>query len=244
MEESNNLPPSSDPTAATAKPLSPLQRFMGMFTSPLAALQDVAARPDWITPMTILVVTTVIFTYLMMPAILADAAKNIDKMVDTGKLTVEQGEKAQAASQGFTRMFAPFMGALFVLISSAAAAAILLFVGNVIMAGKSNFRQIFSIFLWSGMVGLIGSILRVPMALKQNTMSVYFSPAAFFAEEAHESTLYRISAALDVFILWRVILIAIGFAVIYRFSVGKSLGIILGLYALLVVVSVSFAGLF
>jgi hypothetical protein len=244
MEEINNFTPPSEPTALAVKPLSPVQRFMGVFTSPVAALQDIAARPDWVIPLIILAVSALIFTYLMLPAIVSDAAKNIDKMVDTGKLTAEQGEKAQAASQGFTKMFAPLMGALGEIAVGLIAAAILLFVGNIVMSGRAVYRQMFSVYLWTGMVNLIGGVLRIPLALKQNTMMVFFSPAAFMDPEVQETVLFRTASFLDVFVLWRLILIAIGFAAVYKFSMGKSLGIILGLYALLIAVSVTFMGLF
>jgi hypothetical protein len=102
----------------------------------------------------------------------------------------------------------------------------------------------FSVFLWTGMVNLIGGIIHIPLVLKQNTMKVPFGPAAFMDPEASETALFRAASFLDVFVLWRVILIAIGFSAIYRFSIGKSMGVILGLYALLIAVSVTFMGLF
>jgi hypothetical protein len=244
MEEFNNLTPLSEPTEPEAKPLSPVQRFLGVFTSPLDTLQDIAARPDWVIPLTILAVSALIFTYLMLPAILSDAAKNIDKMVDAGKLTAEQAEKAQTASQGFTRMFAPLMGVLGEITVGLIASAILLFVGNIVMSGRAVYRQMFSVYLWTGMVTLIGSLISIPLVLKQNTMRISFGPAAFMSPEAQETALFRAASFLDVFVLWRIILIAIGFAAIYRFSLGKSLGVILGLYALLIAVSVTFMGLF
>jgi hypothetical protein len=244
MEDSNNITPLSEPIASTPKPLSPFQRFMGVFTSPLATLQEIAARPDWMVPLIILAVSALIFTYLMLPAIQSDAAKNIEKMVDAGKLTAEQGERAQAASQGFTKMFAPLMGALGEAAVGLIAAAILLFVGNIVMSGRAVYQQMFSVFLWTGMVNLIGGVLRIPLALKQNTMMVFFSPAAFMNPEAQETALFRAASFLDIFVVWRMILVAIGFSAIYKFSIGKSLGVILGLFVLLIVVSVTFMGLF
>lgn len=243
MEETSNFVP-AEPASEAPQPRNALQRFVGIFTSPLATLQDIAARPEWITPMAILVVLTIILAYLMMPAILADAAKSFDKMAESGKVSADQLEKMQEASQGFTRSFGPFMGGLYIIISSIVAAAVLLFVGNIIMAGKANFRQMLSIYVWTGMVTLIGSILRLPLALKQNTMAVFFSPAAFIGEEGRESLWFKISASLDVFTIWRVILLGVGFAALYRFGLGKSLAVIVGLYVLMIAVSVSFSGMF
>jgi hypothetical protein len=243
MEETNNFQP-AETQIETPAPLNPFQRFIGIFTSPMNTLKDVAARPDWIVPMAILVLTSIILVYLLLPAILADASRGIEKMVDAGKIPMDQAEKMQEASETFTGKIAPLLGGLKVIVFSLVTTALLLFVGNIILSGKATFQQMFSVYLWTGMVDLLGSILRLPLALKQNTMMVFFSPAAFFPEEAQESVLFKVSSFLDVFALWRIALIGLGFAVLYRFSVGKSLGTVFGMYALLIAVSVAFMGLF
>ena len=243
MEETNDFVP-VEPTVEESKPLNAFQRFTGVFTAPLKTFQEVAARPDWIAPLLILVLVSVVLTQLMMPAIMSDASRNIDKLVESGTIPQDQADRAMEASQGFTRNFAPVMGGISVIVIALLASGVLLFVGNVIMAGKANFRQIFSLYLWTGMVDLIGTILRAPLALKQNTMLIFFSPAAFFAEEARDTALFKITSFLDVFVLWRVILIAIGFMAVYRFTMGKSAAAILAIFALLIASSVVFSGMF
>jgi hypothetical protein len=75
-------------------------------------------------------------------------------------------------------------------------------------------------------------------------MKTYFGPAILFPTEAEESTLFRIAAALDVFSLWRIALLTIGFAAVYKISMGKSATVVGALYVLLVAISVVFAGVF
>jgi hypothetical protein len=224
---------------AESKPLNPLQRFIGIFAAPMDTLKNIAARPEWIVPIIILILVSVVGTRVMLPAILADSSGQIDKMIESGKLPPEQAEQAIKTSQGFTRNFAPFMAGLSVPIVALLASAVLLFVGNIIMAGKANFQQMFSLYLWTGMVDLVGLILRIPLALQQNTTKIYFSPAAFLGPDTSETVLFKVFAFLDVFVLWRVVLVTLAFTALYRFALSKSLTVILALYVLLIVVSVS-----
>jgi len=84
--------------------------------------------------------------------------------------------------------------------------------------------------------------VRLPIIMQKVTTKVYFSPAAFFPDSAEKTALFRIASALDVFVLWRIAILVIGFAALYRFSLGKSAAIIGLLYAVMVGVSLFFPG--
>jgi hypothetical protein len=73
-------------------------------------------------------------------------------------------------------------------------------------------------------------------------MQVFFSPAVLLSQESQGTFLFNVMAALDIFIIWRIIVIALGFAAIYKYSLGKSLTTIGGLYILQVVIRALLGG--
>lgn len=242
MNEMNDQPEASA-SAETCRP-NLLQRIFGIFASPKKILEDVACRPDWAAPFIIILLATLILTQLCLPAILADAEKAIEQAIEKQQLPAEQTERAREIGMAYTKNFSAITAGAYTIVASVIAAAILLFVGNIVLGGKANFRQVFSIYLWTGLVGILAYLIRVPVALQQGTMKVYLGPAVLFPPEAEQSALFRIAAALDVFTIWRVILLAIGFAAIYRLSLSKSITAVGTLYVLLIASSVIFAGAF
>ncbi len=224
--------------------MNDLQRAVGVFSAPRRTFEDVAARPTWLVPLLFVVVAAALVTQLALPAILSDVEQQINGMVEEGKLSEDQAEQAVSTALKWTGSTAAAGAAVYTALSAVIVAAVLLFVGNVVLGGKAKFVQIFSTYAWSGLVGVVGYLVRLPLELQQGTMKVFLSPAAFLPEGTDETAVFRLLAALDIFVLWRAALVAVAFAAIYRLTTGKSLAAVGALYALLVIVSVTFAGAF
>ncbi|TKJ41464.1 hypothetical protein CEE37_02570 [candidate division LCP-89 bacterium B3_LCP] len=245
MNESNDTPEVT--ITQEEKPhLSPLQRLIGVFSAPKQTLEDIAIRPSWVLPFILTIVITIGATHVLREAIVADfkTSPAYDKLMENDQLTVEQVERARDMQITGMRNFAAIGGGIATVLAIFVVAAILLFVGNVVLGGTGYFKQTLAIFCWSGLIGTLGYILQVPISLQKLSMKVYFSPAAFMSAEMEETALFKIAAALDVFVIWRIIVLAMGFAAIYKFSMNKSLAALGGLYALFVLIVVVSGGLF
>ncbi len=233
QNENPNLSP-----AEALKPMSDPQRLLGIFVNPMRTFRDIAARPSWVVPLLILVIGTGLLTQWALPVILADAKplieQQFDKLQEQKKMSEE--DAAQAAEMGWT--FAKYTSAAFKGIGtglySLIVAAVLLFIGSIVLLGKSTFRHLFSVAVWTSLVSVLSFLIKVPLALHKGTMEVYLSPAMYLPQGSEKIVLFQIAAALDVFALWQVVLLAIGFSAAYRFSLGKALGTLGGLYVLLV----------
>lgn len=243
MNESGDHP-SGEMSLAGSRPLNFFQRLIGIFASPQKTLEDIAARPNWPLPLALIVLVTFLLTQMAVPAILADAGKAMEKVMEKQQLTPEQMERAREMGLTYTKNFSGVTAGVYSVVMSVVAAAALLFVGNIVLNGKANFRQVFSIYVWTGMVGLLGYLIRAPIALQRKTMMVFFGPAIFFPAGSEESALFKIAASLDVFSIWRLALVTIGFAAVYRIGLNKSMTTLGTLYVLLIAVSVVFSGFF
>ncbi len=243
MDSNPELTPGGE-AAIVGKPLNFMERLTGIFASPMRTVADIAARPNYTAPLIIVLLAVLVLTQISLPALLSDAEGAIEKSLERQNLPADQMERARDIATAYTRNFSAISAALYTLVASILASAILLFTGNVVMGGKANFRQIFSIYVWTGLVGVLGYILRTPLALSQGTMKVFFGPAVLLPAESEQTTIFRILAALDVFTLWRVALLALGFAAVYKLSKGKSFAALGSLFALLVILSVALGGIF
>ncbi|MCX6640709.1 MAG: YIP1 family protein [bacterium] len=246
IDDENNQAAQEQPT----KSLTTLQRIIGIFSSPQSTFADAIARPNWVFPFILLILITSLSAQLMVPAIIADYRsserfeKMYDGMVEKGQITQEQADRFKETGYKNVQNFAAAGAGFSIALVSFITAAVLLFVGNIIFSGKAKYAQLLGIYCWGGLVALLGVLVRVPLSLAKMSTKVYFSPAAFFPDSAEKTALFRIAAALDVFTIWRVILLAIGFAALYRFTMGKSLAIIGTMYAIMVAVSLLIPGFF
>ncbi|RJP77363.1 MAG: YIP1 family protein [Candidatus Zixiibacteriota bacterium] len=245
-------PPESgrDPEPLPESPETPpprlnvFQRFVGVFANPRLTFADIIARPEWVVPLIILVLASVIMVQLSLPAITADQERALDRLVEEGRITPEQAEQGREARAAATRSMAVIFAGLGTVFYAVLIAAALLFIGNIVLRGKASYRQMFSVYAWSGLVGVLGMIIRLPLIRRQNTMQVQFSPATFFPEEASETVLYRIAASLDVFLIWQLVLVAVAFTLLYRVGMGKALGVLAAFYAVLVAIGIIVQGMF
>lgn len=239
-------PANEQAEASQPERLNIFQRAAGVFASPQQTFADIARRPDWITPLIFVVLATVILTQLSVPAILSDYATSdqLEKMIQRRNLTEEQTDRAMEMARTQMKNFSAVSAGVGVILISLVTAAVLLFMGNIVLGGAAGFKQVFAVYCWGGLVAILGYLLRIPLVLQQVTTKVYFGPAVLFPADAENTPLFKVAIALDVFILWRMALVAVGFAAIYRFSLGKSFATVGGLYVLLIAISVIFSGIF
>lgn len=245
MNEMNEVTSSSS-SPEESKPINPLQRIIGVFSSPQRTFTDIASHPTWVLPLVILVVASIVVSQILLPAIINDfqSSERYQKMIENDQIPSDQLEQALETQINIMKKTTAIGAGISTIISCIVVTAILLFVGNIILGGNAKFRQLLSLYCWAGLVSLLGFILRIPIGLQQQSLKIYFGPAVLFPPEAEKSVLFGIAAALDIFVLWRIVLLAVGFSIIYRFSMGKSFAAVVGLYTLFVAGSIAVGNLF
>jgi hypothetical protein len=228
------------------QPTNLFQRTIGVFTAPQQTFNDIARQPNWIFPLILVLVAAMIFTQILIPALLADqeASPQYQEMLQRDDVSAEDLESIIEVQQKATKNFAAVGAGVFTLIAALLASAILLFVGNIIMGGNGKFLQMFSVYCWGGLIGILGYLIRLPISISNVTMKVYLGPAILLSSESQETALFKIAAALDIFVIWRIALIAIGFAAIYKINMNKSVSIVGSLYVLMVAAGIILSGAF
>lgn len=94
-------------------------------------------------------------------------------------------------------------------------ALIALLVGNTLMGGSAKYGQLLNITAWSFMISILELIVKIPLMLSKWTLEVYTGLGVLGIGESG-SFINSLLAGIDIFAIWRVILIAIGMGIIYN----------------------------
>jgi hypothetical protein len=237
-------PIQAPPATAAPKP-NAFARMAGVLTSPNATFRDIAQRPDVLIPLLTIVALSVVGVALLVPHV--DFAATYREAFDGMNLPPDRMEKSIRMAAGIgkaTIYFSPVLQ----LIAFAIIAGILLIAFRM-FGGEGDYKQAFSVTLYSWMPMVIKGILSVIVILSRKTITLndlanpLRSNLAFLVNMKQQPLLFSLFGSLDIFTIWTMILMIIGFAALSRFSKVKSAAIIVSLWLLVVFVKLGFAAI-
>jgi hypothetical protein len=203
----------------------------GVYTSPGEAFRVLAARPQWVAPLLVLVVLhlaySAVWTRKMDPHQFVRQQLEDSGMMD--RIDAEKRAEIIEQQAKVTKVMAWLGGLIFMPLTCLILAAIFLFVFRFVFAGDLTFGQAFAVVLWSFLaVGLVTMPLSLAiMGLKGDwnmdpRFVVQASPAALLERGDVAKPLYTLASSLDLFSFWMVGLLSAGFAAAMKkpFSTG------------------------
>jgi hypothetical protein len=198
-------------------------RLLGVLLSPKAAYADVAAAPRWFGALGVVLLLTMGPTAAFLST-------------DVGKQAMLDQQIRQAESFGRTlndaqyqrleRMaqYAPYVAVAGQLVSLPLVALVLagiaLAVFNAILGGDATFQQVFSIVSHSGMVIGLSTLFAVPLDYARETLTSPANLAVFLPFLDENSFAARFLGSVDLFHVWWIVSLAIGFGALYRRRTG------------------------
>jgi hypothetical protein len=234
----------------TAKPKNVLARIGGVLFSPGETFEDIVRKPDVLAPLIILLVIGYICTFMLMPIIdwdsiitaQTDAMRAKNPNIDNA--TIEKVESMTRSIGKVTGYIGPLFGLIAWLVVAGA-----LFLAFRAMGGAGTFKQAFSITLYSWIPLTICSILMSAIAYAKGSFNPMMAPVivksnpAFLVDMKEQAGLFSLLSAFDLFTIWTIVLLVIGFAVMSKFSKVKSAAIIVTLWLAVVLVKAGFAAM-
>lgn len=214
------------PEEKPVEELNFLQRAIGVFTNPERVFRYLRAKPDYILPILLAIILTVISSFFIYDIAINDQIAKLEKNDqipdDRKELMLERME---ASKQGVERIiYMVVIPPISILIIYGLISAIFLFVGNIILGGKARFVQVLSAYSYSYLIVLIlGLIIKTPLILARQTVEVNLSPAVFFSPEHIGQAMFNFLQSFDILTIWFLIVFGIGFAIIYSFSKPKGI---------------------
>lgn len=235
--------------AAPSKP-NPFQRIAGVFIAPAKTFVEIVRQPNILVPLLLIIAIGYGSTILLMPKMNWKAITDM-QMEQIRKKNPNVSDADLARMEKFTIAFAK-VGSW---VSPLIAAAIYLIIAGVMllafrmMGGEGDYQQALSVTLhaWFPLVlwGIIAAIVGMARGSVDPTQMqtiVASNPGILVSMKDHP-VLFSLLASFDIFTIWTVVLMIIGFAAMSRFSRAKSAAIVLALWFALIVVKVGFAAL-
>ena len=221
--------------AAEAAPKSLIARFVGIITSPKETFRSVVAYPAWLGMLALvcgvmaLVVGGYLFTKVGQQAWLDTATSAMRAPVNDQQL----------ATMERIAPYIGYFGVLQVLIGgpliSLIIAGVLFAVFNAALGGTATFKQLFSVVVHSSAVSLLGQLYTMPMNYLRGTLSSASNLAVMLPMIDETSFLGRLLGMVDLFVIWWLLVLAIGLGVLFRRKTQPIAWSLLGVYAVIAV---------
>ncbi len=227
------------------EPLSPAVLATKVLTEPATAFENIKAYPNWLFPILLSLIVSLSFVYYTQDISLEYQKKSI---LESEQLTEEQKDAALERFEEpgvFMTLVMPSIGVVVsVFLIPALMAAILMLFGNFAFGGNAEFKTLFSVAAWGGMVGVVEAIVKLPLMVIRHTYEVYTSLALLLEPADSKSIIFKLFNAVDLFSIWKIIVFSIAFSVVYKFSKGKSYGTIISLYVVYTFIIIGLGQLF
>lgn len=237
------------PAVGAASPRkSGIQRIVGALFSPGETFREIAERPDFLAPLLVIVVISIVSVMVVVPRIDFESMIREQMSQTNPDMAEEDRERAVRFGAAFTKaMFyvSPLLAPILVTII----AGILLLAFR-LFGGEGNFKQAFSVTLYSWMPmivgGIVGTIILVGRGgsvSAEELQTLVMSNLGFLVDQKENMVAFAFLSSIDLFTLWTLVLLIIGFAYVARVSRAVSSAIVLSLWAILVVIKVGLAAM-
>ncbi len=227
-------------------------RLAGVFFEPKKTFADIAARPRWIVPLILLMLTAfgVAMLYSQKGVLRISTEQQMAKNPQIAQLPPDQREQALERGMKFATIIA-YCIPIFVPISYLVMALVLWAIVSGILSVPVRFGQIFAIVTYAQLPGLLMSILIAVVVQMKNAADfnvqnpLMFNPGAFMDPLTSNKFIYSLAGSLDLFSFWTMLLVATGLkaAAGKRLSFGGALFAVLLPWAVLSLGKAALAGL-
>jgi membrane protein, antimicrobial resistance system len=236
------------PEPAAPGPDSPLGRIVGVFTSPARTFSSIARRPGFVLPLLIATVLSVVATAALLPRMDFEAALREQMAARDETVSEERIEKIVAAQKRFSGLVYAW-GALAPTVIS------LLLTGIFWLSFKAfgwdhTFRQSLGVTSHAYLPNCLAAILLIVFTLRLDRFNpadlgdLVRSSPAFLIDRRENPVLHSLLQSFDVFSIWSLVLLVIGYSIAAKVSRAKAASIVASLWALYVLGKAGFTALF
>jgi hypothetical protein len=225
----------SPETGQAPAPLPLVARIIGVITSPGETFKSVAAHPKWLGVLVVTIVLSAIFAALPMTT---DGGQQsaIDSQVKTMEgFGFDVNDEAYAQMQrGAARM--PYTTGLSVLILGPIMTVIfsaILFAIFAVMGGGATFKQVFTVYAHSGIITTVGGVFGGTINYFRESMTSATNLNALLPMLEEGTFAARLAGFVDLFVIWWLIVLSIGLAVLYRRRTQSVAIILFSIYAVI-----------
>jgi hypothetical protein len=242
------------PASAETEGLSTVERLVNVFFAPSKTFADLNRNNSWWAAWLLIMVFALAFIFAMQQKVgfeqvarneIAASPKATERM---DQLAPEARERQMQISASFTKWIS-YAFPVTSLIVAAIIAAVLMATFNFGLGAEIKFGTALAVLFYSWVPGILKSLLAA-ISLYAGADPEGFNvrnPAAtnigFFLSRTDHPALYALASSIDIFAIWYVILMGIGFAAVSKVKRGTATGVVAGWYILVTVLGAGWTAL-
>jgi Yip1-like protein len=224
---------------AAPAPKSLPSRFIGVLTAPRATFQSIVAHPKWFGMLATTTLIVMLFTVLPMTTEEGKQAA-LDQQVSQMEAFGRQVDDAQYDRMRQGMAFAPYFAAgsilVFAPVMSLIISGILFAVFNAAMGGEASFKQLLAVVVSAGAVSALGTAFTGPLNYFRGAVGSATNLRVLLPMIDEKSFAGRLLGMADLFIIWWLVVLAIGLGVLYKRRTQGIAIALLGIYAVIALI--------
>jgi len=213
-------------------------RIIGVFFSPNETFQSIARKPDFGVPLTILALVSLVSGWVLasrldFEAMMREAMEANPKVA---QLPADQLDRMVKFSAGITKAItyaSPLLSIVILVILAG-----IVFLAFRMFGGEGNFKQAFSATVYGWYPLLLKGVIAFVVLLNRKNISMtdlqnpVRSNLAFLVNAKTQPVAFAFLTSFDIFSIWVIVLLIIGFAALSRLSKARSAAIVITLWIL------------
>jgi hypothetical protein len=218
-------------TTPAAKNL--FSRLVGVIVSPADTFKSIVAHPKWLGAVLVVAILVGAGQFAFLSTQVGQDA-TLDQQIRTMegfgvKITPEM-QQGMEAGLGNARYWSLIGVLVMSFVFTFIIAGIGYVVFNSMMGGAATYKQVMAIVAHAGSVSLLGQVFTIPLNYARETVSSATNLSVFLPFLEEGSVLARFAGMIDIFLIWWLVVLAIGFAVLYRRKSGPIFASFAGVY--------------
>jgi hypothetical protein len=212
-------------TAPASEPVSanPFRGIIDVFSHPAELFQRVKERPSVFVPYPLFLVVMALIMYLITDIIIEEQIRS-PQFKEQAAQMAEQGQTyTPEMARKIMKVTTPVFGTSTIALIPIFAAALALFWGNFVWAGRATFAQLMSVMSYASLIHGLGALAVLPLVFATDSVLVGYSLASLVPDKMDNIVLYTALSKIDIFIIWEIIVVGIGMSIIYNVSRNKGL---------------------
>jgi uncharacterized membrane protein YfhO len=226
-------------------------RLAGVLLSPVKTFESISARPTWVVALIVLMVVSLIFTLAAIPKI--DMAAAIQKQMERQdrQISAEQMERITQMAEKM-KWISPITG----LMTQAAVyflLALIFWVLFRLIGDEFSYMHSVAVTTHAFIPQLLSAVLTLPIVFKATALDpeklrsgLLASNLGFLAGQGTSPFLRSVLSSLDIFSLWTVMLLVVGYSIVAKMRRSTAATVTCGLWLLYILgkagLTAAFAG--
>ncbi len=211
-----------------------LQRILGIVLTPRAtfkALSRSIGLWDLLAPLLILLVVSLGSQVLVGPLTIEDQRQQV---LQNQNLPDEQRDIMLERLDGTAaiRPGALIFGRVATIAWYAILGGVIMFFGSFVLGGQASYKEALAVVLYATLVYVIEMAVKIPLILQTGSTRVSTSMALLLPASLGGTLIYRFFNNLDFFAIWKVLLVALGVALVFKVDEKKARMVLVGAWAL------------